>query len=59
MESYDHMNGDEPRNPEFLKTVDRVKLAAGRTLLSDEQLLVLTCEEISRTYTHEEKNYQA
>ena len=47
------------RNPDFLRTVDKVKQAIGRRPLSDDELVALACEEISRTYTHEEKRYTA
>jgi hypothetical protein len=43
---------------------DSLKLAAaavekkiGQTMLSDEDLFILACREIARTYTRDEKDY--
>jgi hypothetical protein len=49
----------DPRDTEFLKAVDTVTRKMGKKLLTDDDLILLACEEISRTVTHEEKNYQA
>jgi hypothetical protein len=49
----------DPRDPEFLKAVDIITRKMGKKLLSDDDIILLACEEISRTVTHEEKNYQA
>ncbi|MBN1128352.1 MAG: hypothetical protein JXA71_05165 [Chitinispirillaceae bacterium] len=49
----------DPRDPVFLQSVDAVSRKMGKTLLQDHDLVLIACEEISRTVTHEEKNYQA
>jgi hypothetical protein len=49
----------DPRDPVFLKSVDSVTRKMGKKPLDDDDLMLLACEEISRTVTHEEKNYQA
>lgn len=41
----------------FEGVVGTVKDRFGKTLLSDDDLAILTCEEIARTYTRDEKNY--
>jgi hypothetical protein len=50
---------NDTRDPEFLREIDKVKSAIGKRPLSDDELIVLAGEEISRTYTHEEKKYKA
>jgi hypothetical protein len=50
---------NDTRDPEFLREIDKVKSTIGKSPLSDDELIFLACEEISRTYTHEEKKYQA
>ena len=49
----------DPRDPVFLKSVDMVTRKMGKRQLDDDDLVLLACEEISRTVTHEEKNYRA
>ena len=49
----------DPRDQAFLHAVDLVTRKMGRQCLTDDDLLLLACEEISRTVTHEEKHYQA
>jgi hypothetical protein len=49
----------DPRDTEFLKAVDTVTRKMGKKPLDDDDLVLLACEEISRTVTHEEKDYQA
>jgi hypothetical protein len=49
----------DPRDPVFLESVDVVTRKMGKKPLEDDDLVLLACEEISRTVTHEEKNYQA
>ena len=49
----------DPRDPGFLKSVDTVTRKMGKKPLDDDDLALLACEEISRTVTHVEKNYQA
>jgi hypothetical protein len=41
----------------FLAIIMDVKSKKGKVVLTDEQLLFLTLDEISRTSTHEEKKY--
>ncbi len=40
---------------DLFKLIEEVKKKIGKELLSDEELLLLTAFEISRTYTYEEK----
>jgi len=47
------------RDPLFLETVDKITRNMGKKSLDDDDIVLLACEEISRTVTHEEKNYQA
>jgi hypothetical protein len=49
----------DPRDPAFLREVAAIKAAIGRRPLSEDEMVVLACEEISRTYTHDEKSYRA
>jgi hypothetical protein len=39
------------------QAIDKVKEKLGTTLLSDDDILVLACAEIARTYSREEKGY--
>ncbi|MBN2038245.1 MAG: hypothetical protein JW768_16000 [Chitinispirillaceae bacterium] len=48
---------DDPRDPLFLKSVDSVRRTMGKRPLEDDDLFLLACESISRTYTYEERNY--
>ena len=41
------------------RAVDDAKMRVGAALLTDEDLLVLCAEEISRTFTRDEKGYAA
>jgi hypothetical protein len=45
------------QNQQFLEAVAIALSKAGRTVLGDDDLLLLACEEISRTTTYEELNY--
>jgi hypothetical protein len=47
----------DPRRPAFLQKVKTAQDSIGRRLLTDEEVLLLAAEEISRTSTREEKNY--
>jgi hypothetical protein len=49
---------NDPRNPELLKMVEAISGKCARALLSDEELLLLACEELSRTTTYEELQYR-
>ena len=49
---------NDPRDPELIKTVEAISGKCARTLLSDEELLLLACEELSRTTTYEELQYR-
>lgn len=40
---------------DLFKLIEEVKKKIGKESLSDEELLLLTAIEISRTYTYEEK----
>jgi hypothetical protein len=48
---------NDPRDAAFLQRVKKVQERIGRELLTDDDLIVLACEEISRTFTREEKQY--
>ena len=50
---------NDPRNPDFLTSVERVKEKIGRRQLEDDEMIVLAVEEISRTFTHEERGYRS
>lgn len=47
----------DPRDPAFLQRVQNIRERAGREILTDEELIVLASEEISRTCTREEQQY--
>jgi hypothetical protein len=49
----------DPRDPAFVREVAAIKETLGRRPLTEDELIVLACEEISRTYTHDEKSYRA
>ena len=42
----------------FADAVRMVREDTGRKPLSPEAIVVLACDELSRTYTYEEKNYE-
>jgi hypothetical protein len=42
---------------DFKRTLTKVEEKIGKTLLIDEDFLLLACSEISKTYTRDEKNY--
>lgn len=46
---------DKVEKKDLFKLIEEVKNKIGKELLSDEELLLLTAIEISRTYTYEEK----
>ncbi len=50
---------NDPRNPDLLNAVTVISGKCARTLLSDEELLLLACEELSRTTTYEELQYRS
>jgi hypothetical protein len=53
-----HSNEDAVRTGrDFAGAVRVSQDKCGREALSEEDLLVLACEAISRTYTYEEKGY--
>jgi len=41
----------------FLQTIEAIEKKIGTTLLSDSDLLMLACYEISKSYTRDEKDY--
>jgi hypothetical protein len=47
----------DDRNPEFVDQSGRIREKCGTELLSDDELLLLACEEISRTTTYRELGY--
>lgn len=44
-------------NKYLMEEIQKARKDVGRKMLSDEQILILACECISRTFTHEEKKY--
>jgi hypothetical protein len=42
---------------DFQKALASAEGKMGKTLLTDEDVLVLACREIAKTYTRDEKNY--
>ena len=48
---------NDPRDPEFLGLAEAATRKSGHVLLDDTDLLLLACEEISRTFTREEIGY--
>jgi hypothetical protein len=51
-------NGQIMNNETFDEKYEIVQKKIGVASLSDEELLIIACREISRTYTFDEKNYQ-
>jgi hypothetical protein len=49
----------DSRDPSFLEMVKKTRDRAGRELLNEEDLIVLATEEISRTFTRQEKQYNS
>ncbi|NLG18699.1 MAG: hypothetical protein GX556_15325 [Fibrobacter sp.] len=47
----------DSRSDDFIRVVEAVRKKEGNQLLTDDDLIILAAEEISRTFTHEEKNY--
>jgi hypothetical protein len=41
----------------FSRSVEAVENKIGKTLLSEEDLLMLSCREIAKSFTREEKDY--
>ena len=54
----DTMNPSQ-RSPseEFLREVARVKAKCGRVRLTRDDMLLLACDELRKTYTHAERGY--
>jgi hypothetical protein len=53
------MMDNENNSDSLLKAVEEIRKKEGRIRLSDMDLIVLAADEISRTFTYEEKNYSA
>lgn len=51
-------NGNDTDN-DFKLNIENIRAKEGRMLLSDSDLIALAADEISRTYTYEEKQYSA
>jgi hypothetical protein len=51
----ENMSDETPET--FQQAVDKVKEKVGKELLTDDDVLVLACAEIARTYSREEKGY--
>jgi hypothetical protein len=43
---------------EFARYIEEIQKKTGTELLSDDDLLVLAAEQISRTFTYEERGYK-
>ncbi|MCU0610091.1 MAG: hypothetical protein MUF22_10040 [Chitinispirillaceae bacterium] len=54
-----NLNPSDPPDFAFIRLVNETRQKIGRQQLDDNDLVILACEEISRTFTHEEKNYAA
>jgi hypothetical protein len=50
-ESIDNLN-------DFNKNMKSIEEKTGKILLSDDDLLMLACREIAKTYTRDEKDYK-
>jgi hypothetical protein len=48
----------EDRHPDFCAKVKSAQQKKGASLLSDEELLLLACDALSRTFTYDEKDYR-
>jgi|YelNatPaOPRAMG01_1025707.scaffolds.fasta_scaffold682887_1 hypothetical protein len=52
---------DKKQFPEDFETlsdaISHINLKIGKNILSDQDLIFLTCLEISKTFTYEEKGY--
>ena len=42
---------------DFHRTIETIEKKIGKTLLSEEDLLMLACREIATSYTRDEKDY--
>lgn len=42
----------------IFERTQNIRSRQGKELLSDEDVLILTCAEIYRTFTHEERGYR-
>lgn len=42
----------------FTKELNAIQNKVGKEMLSDNDLFILTCEKLLRTYTFEEKGYK-
>lgn len=45
------------RNAEFLREFEKVRQKQGKQALDDGDMILLACEELSRSYTREEIRY--
>lgn len=48
----------DPRDAAFLREAESARERIGRGPLTDDDLIILACEEISRTCTREELRYR-
>jgi hypothetical protein len=53
------MESGMPGQQMIAQAAETVQRVMGKRALTDEEILVLACEEISRTYTRVEKDYKA
>lgn len=51
------MRIEEPRKETLADVVKAVTAKTGLVFLTDDDILLLACAEIARTYTYEEKGY--
>ena len=42
---------------DFLNEIHKIENKIGKTLLSEEDLLALSCREIAKSFTRDEKDY--
>jgi hypothetical protein len=54
--STDQEHGTE--SPTLAQATEKAESDLGKRLLTDEDLLILSCGEIARSFTRDEKNYR-
>jgi len=57
MQQNDKKMSSEDRDPVYSAFITKIKNQCGVSLLSDEELVALAFDEISRTFTRDERNY--
>ena len=57
MRQIDNKKKTSPRNAEYTTFIDAVKARVGVGILSDKELIALAFDDISHTFTRDERNY--